>query len=473
MDKSKTNRPTIIANKTSLSNLYNAIPSYAFKCLQTLEKGGYEAWFVGGFVRDSLLKRPINDVDISTQAPWQETKRLCLDAGFVVYETGTDHGTVSVVIDNHVIEVTTYRIESGYYDHRHPSSIQKAHSIVEDLGRRDFTINALAFHPEHGIVDPFGGIDDLNHQIIRCVGNPTIRLSEDALRIIRAIRFCSQLGFSLEKQTSQVIFNRKQDLNLVAGERLKKELEHFLCGQYARSTLMEFVDVLAVILPELKAMKGLDQRTHYHCFDVLEHTAYVIEFVPKTDVLGRWAALFHDMGKPETFSVDEAGVGHMYGHEAASVGYLSKAAYRLRFPSKMTHNLKLLVRYHDFRPNVSRKNVRKLYSMLEYQDTLFPTICNLMRADALAHAPEYHSRTIAIDELEALFNLMKQNNEALCINDLDINGSDLIDLGLEQGPEIGEALDIIFKAVANEEIPNEHTKLIDYARFIIASRFKK
>lgn len=465
----ESNRTAIVMDAASLHNLADAVPAYALKCIEALESAGYEAWLVGGFVRDSLLRRPISDVDIATSACWQDVKVACEACGYAVHETGTTHGTVSVIIDYHVIEVTTYRVDGSYYDHRHPDGVTQAETIVEDLARRDFTINALAFHPRRGLVDPFGGTHDLKNHIIRAVGDPLLRLTEDALRIMRALRFASQLGFELSSETKTAVFERKQDLDLVAGERLSTELEKFLCGSHVRETLMTYSDVLAVILPELSEMKGLDQRTRYHCYDVLEHTAYVIEYVPQSDVLGRWAALFHDMGKPETFFVDEAGVGHMYGHEAASVGHLSKAAYRLRFPAKMTHNLKLLVRHHDFRPTVSRKNVRKLYAMLEFKDELFPVMCNLMRADALAHAPEYHARTISIDELEALFIHMKQTREALCVSDLAIDGKVLLELGLTPGPLVGDILEDLFMAVAEEKIANEPHALRSYAALLIAS----
>ena len=461
-------RATIGIDYEALARLCAAIPPYALECIEAIEAEGYEAWLVGGFVRDALLHRPIHDIDIATSAPWPETKRLCEQSGFAVHETGTKHGCVSVVKDRNLLEVTTYRIDGSYYDHRHPDQITTAESIIEDLARRDFTINALAFHPQRGLVDPFGGTRDLREGIIRCVGDPIIRLSEDALRIMRAIRFASQLGFKLDEKTKLALFERKQDLDLVAGERLSKEIQKFLCGSHVRPVLMEYADVLSVIFPEIGDMKGLDQRTHYHIYDVLEHTAYVIEYVPESNVLGRWAALFHDMGKPETFFVDEAGVGHMYGHEAAGVGHLSKAAYRLRFSAKITHDLKLLIRHHDFRPSVSKKNVRKLYAKLEYRDDLMPVMCDLMRADALAHAPEVHKRLAVIDELEALFYQMKANHEALSVADLAINGNDIIELGLESGPDVGKILEQLLMAVTNEQVENNAEALRSYAGVLIA-----
>ena len=463
-------RTSIVFSAEALSRLAKAVPEHAQRCLDTIESGGFEAWLVGGFVRDGLLGRTACDVDVATNALWQDVKRLCETAGLAVYETGTKHGTVSVIVDGHVIEVTTFRTEGPYFDHRRPSEVKPAETIVEDLARRDFTINAMAFHPRRGLVDPYGGTRDLNDRTICCVGDPRIRLAEDALRIMRAVRFASQLGFSIEEQTRQTVFSRRNDLELVAGERLREELQKFLCGRWVHDALLDYADVLTPILPEIAEMKDLDQRTRYHCYDVLEHTAYVIEFTPHDDVLGRWAALFHDMGKPETFFVDEAGVGHMHGHEQAGVGHLQKAAVRLRLPSKMVHDLKLLVRHHDFRPNVSQKSVRKLCAKLEFEHRLLPTMFNLMRADALAHAPEYHKRALAIDELEALYNEMREQGEALSPVDLAVSGSDLLELGLEPGPLVGELLDALFSEVAEDRLPNDRQALLNYANLLIASR---
>lgn len=444
------------------------VPPAARAVLSALEEGGYEAWLVGGWVRDALRGVAAHDIDIATNAPWQQTAQLCTRQGFAVLETGTRHGTVTVIAQNTAFEVTTFRTEGAYHDHRHPDEVQFVQTIEEDLARRDFTINAMAYHPERGLRDPHNGQADLARHVIRCVGNPSDRFAEDALRIVRGLRFASQLSFELEAATEQAAFATAQDLNRVAGERLAAELEQLLCGEAVRATLMRYVDILGVIIPPLLTMKGFDQHNRWHIYDVLEHTACVIEHT-QPDPLARWAALFHDMGKPDTFTLDEKGIGHMYGHPDMSVEHLRVAAKRLHFSNKMLHNVSLLVRYHDDHPAATRKSVRKLFIKLDGDEHLFHVMCDLMRADSLGKAPFAYERTQLIDEVEALFNTMIAEERCFSLKDLPINGTDIMALGVAQGPEIGRILNALFDAVINEQIKAEHEELIAYAQTLIAT----
>lgn len=440
----------------------DVIPTGVLDVLSLLEGAGYETWLVGGFVRDLLLGRPLHDFDLASAAPWQKTKELCLAAGFAVHETGTEHGTLTVVANDHVLEITTFRTEGEYLDHRHPSEVAFTDSIEEDLARRDFTINAMAYHPARGILDPYGGQADLRARVIRCVGDAKTRFSEDALRILRGLRFASQLGFSLERSTLDAARSHRGDLSHIAGERIEDELTKLLCGPDVYHVLMEDADILTVVLPELEPMEGLDQKTKYHVYDVFEHTAWVVHHSPATP-LSRWAGLLHDVGKPDTFFTDEEGVGHMYGHPKVSEEHVVRIAKRLRFSRAFTHDLRLLVRYHDARPAPTRKSVRRLFAKLENKEYLFHAICALMRADSLAQAPEYHARVAITDEIEALFDQMIAEDAVFSLHDLPISGADLIEAGVKQGPIIGEALEETFQEVIEERLPLDRDALLAFA----------
>ncbi len=467
MNEQHTNREN--ANETedrspdrSSTRALESIPTSVLAVIDLLEGAGYETWLVGGFVRDLLLKRPLHDFDLTSAAAWQKTKELCLAAGFAVHETGTKHGTLTVVAHGHVLEITTFRKEGAYLDHRHPSEVLIADSIEEDLARRDFTVNAMAFHPARGILDPFGGRADLEARLIRCVGEGRKRFSEDALRILRALRFASQLGFTLAPATAEAALTQCEDLQLIAGERIEDELTKLLCGKNVYRVLMDHATILNVVLPELIPMEGLDQKTKYHIYDVYEHTAWVVHYSPATP-LSRWAALLHDVGKPDTFFTDEEGVGHMYGHPKVSVEHLHSIAKRLRFSRAFTNDLALLIRYHDTRPAPTKKSIRRLYAKLENKEYLFHAMCDLMRADSLAQAPEYHERVKEIDELEALFDEMIAEDEVFSLRDLPISGKDLIEAGIPEGPAIGEALEAAFQEVVEERLPLNHAALLTFA----------
>lgn len=450
------------ASHTSPYPLLAHLPTSAFAVINALENAGHEAWIVGGFVRDALRGVEPHDADIATSAHWQQTRDACTACGMAVHETGVKHGTVTVVCQGEPIEVTTYRTEGAYSDHRHPDSVLFVEHIEDDLARRDFTINAMAYHPTRGLVDPFDGQNDLANKIIRCVNNPDTRFGEDALRVLRAMRFASQLGFWMDPATEAAVRKHAGSLTAVAGERLAQEMEKLLCGNAVRKTLLRFADELAYVVPCIKAMKGFDQHNPWHVFDVLEHTAAVVENTPAYPLV-RWAALFHDSGKPDTFFIGDDNVGHMPNHPIESVHHMRSAAHTLHFSRKMQHDLELLIRFHDNHPEPTKKSVRKLYALLEHDSRLFHVMCDLMRGDALGKSKRGLHQAARVNAVEQLFNQMVAEGEALSLTDLPVNGADLVALGIPQGPHIGLILKELFNAVANEDVEPERDALLKLA----------
>lgn len=444
------------------------IPDYALMLLSTLEGAGFEAWVVGGFVRDRLLGRESHDVDVATDAPWQDVQRVCEAAGFSTHETGVKHGTLTVVLPDtadadskHAIEVTTYRTDGAYSDARHPENVSFVRNIEEDLGRRDFTINALAYHPERGLLDLFGGLEDMQRGIIRIVGEPKKRFSEDALRILRACRFCSQLGFAIDAPTYQAMMECKHLLSKVSVERVTSELDGFLQGAHVHDALMSTVDVLSFVLPELMAMKDCAQVTPYHIYDVLEHTAWVVQHTPP-DRLTRWAALFHDMGKPAAAFFSPDGVEHFYGHAAVSIVIARGIMDRLLMSPKFKEQALTLVKRHDEVVEANPRSVKRMLSRLDGNVDLFRKLCNIKRADALSQAPQCAPRADLADELKRVLDEVLAADEAFTVHSLAINGSDVIAAGVPKGPAVGEALARTLDAVIDGRIRNERDELLEF-----------
>lgn len=444
------------------------LPDHALSVIDALEGDGHEAWCVGGFVRDSLLGRPTNDVDIATSAPWGEVARSCTARGMRVHETGTKHGTVTVCPrpDDHVgIEVTTYRTEDAYSDGRHPDTVRFITSIEEDLIRRDFTINALAYNPKRGLIDPFGGVDDLRARIIRTVGDPARRFSEDALRILRGCRFRSQLGFSIDADAYQAMTECKHMLCSVSAERIEAELSKLLMGEFAHDALMDTVDVLSFVLPELVAMKGYEQDTKYHVYDVLEHTAYVVQNSPREKLL-RWTALFHDMGKPAAGFHTPDGVGHFYRHASISAVLAQSVMTRLKMSPRFQDDALALILHHDDVIAHTPKSIHKAVANLGKPE-LFPALCELKAADALSQAPFCKPRADEAAALLRLFEDMRRQSTAFSVRDLAVSGRDIIALGIEQGPLVGDVLEELLSHVIDGKSENDREDLMALARQLI------
>lgn len=436
------------------------IPPAAIAALHVLEGAGYEAWLVGGFVRDALMGHAADDVDIASDAHWTQARDAFVAAGFTVHETGAAHGTVTVVAHGVPIEVTTYRQDGTYSDGRHPDRVVFVGNIADDLARRDFTVNAIAYHPERGLCDPYHGVDDMHRGIIRTVGNPSARFSEDALRILRAARFESQLGFSIEGDTARAMVAQRENLANVAAERQVRELDKLLCGKRAHDAIMDNIDVLGAIIPELLPLRGFDQHTPYHCYDILEHTAYVVQYVDPTPLL-RWAALLHDIGKPAMFFVDEQGIGHFKGHARIGGDIARDIMRRLKMRPRFARRVEMLVRRHDDRVEPSEKTVKRQLAKLEYDPDLMRALCNLKRADALAHSPGY--RTIRVERSAAVLSYLDkilEERQAFKLSDLAVSGNDVIAAGIQPGPEVGKILQQLLDAVIEENLPNTRDSLI-------------
>ncbi len=437
------------------------LPSYVNEILRRLEDAGFEAYVVGGCVRDHLLSLMPTDYDITTSATPQEIKSVFSDTKTV--DIGIAHGTVGLCLEDTVVEVTTFRIDGEYCDSRHPTEVSFTASLEEDLKRRDFTINAMAYSPRHGLVDLFGGATDLENKIIRCVGNPQKRFQEDALRIMRALRFASTLNFSIDKDTMNAAFLLRDGLLQVSSERITVELLKMLCGANIKRILLDATAVLAVIIPELLEIKNFDQRNPHHIFDVLEHTAVALENVEATPEL-RLAVLLHDMGKPRTFSLDEKGVGHFYGHAVVSVVLSKKIMGRLRLDNVTVERVLQLVKWHDHWIEPDKRAIKRVLNHLTPEG--LNALLKVKRADNLAQHPDHRDRLSVYERIQKISGEIVAENECFSLKNLAVNGKDLIELGVTPGPRLGELLDILLNEVIEERTANEKDALLALAKRI-------
>lgn len=440
------------------------LPQPALELSGSIENAGHQAFFVGGFVRDALLGRQSNDIDIATDAHWTDVRSIAETAGFSVYETGIAHGTVTAVHPESGLsfEVTTFRTEEGYADGRHPDAVEFVSDIEDDLARRDFTINAIAWSPSRGLVDPYNGAADMQACVIRAVGDPAKRFTEDGLRILRACRFASQLGFRIDDATFRAMVTHKSMLARVSTERITHELDGFLLGEHVCRALLDTVDVLEFAIPELTAMKGCEQRTKYHIYDVLEHTAHVVGNTEPSRVL-RWAALCHDMGKPAAAFFDKDGTEHFYGHGDISTRLAAGLLGSLAMSKPFIDEVLLLVKHHDDEVQPTRRSVKRMLSRLGANAEAFRNLAKLKRADAAAQAPMCKPRTELAQQLEAILDDILADGDAFAVRDLKIKGSDLLDIGLPQGPVIGRILEMLLEEVVEGNLENERKALLSQA----------
>lgn len=426
----------------------------AAKALALLQAAGYEAWIVGGCVRDALLGLPPKDYDLTTSALPEETQRVF--AAYPRIETGLRHGTVTVLLEGEPLEITTYRVDGVYSDARHPDGVTFTRSLRQDAARRDFTINAMAYAPGQGLQDFFGGQADLAQGTIRAVGRAETRFHEDALRILRALRFASVLDFTLEGETARAARACAPLLAAVSAERVSGELGKLLCGKAAGRVLRDYPDVLGVVLPEILPMVGLDHRNPHHCYDVWTHTAVAVDHVPPELPL-RLAMLLHDIGKPDTFSLGEDGQGHFYGHPRRSVELAEGILSRLRFPRRTRERVLTLVRYHDAVLEESPQRVRRWLNKLGPE--VFFDLLAIQGGDAAAQAPAYCTRLDHLRRLEALARQVLDQAPCLTVRDLAVGGEDLLALGY-RGPAIGRALRALLDQVLSETVSNEKNALL-------------
>jgi len=429
------------------------IPEYVQKVLMILEKGGYEAWCVGGCVRDTLLGRIPEDWDVTTSAAPEETMSLFGDCAI---PTGLQHGTATVVMERQRVEVTTYRVDGVYLDHRRPETVSFTRSLEEDLARRDFTVNAMALNLRGELRDPYGGRVDLQSSILRCVGEPDERFEEDALRIMRGLRFAAVLGFTIDEETGESIRRKKELLREIAVERVEEELFKLLCGQSAADVLRAYPDVIGVFWPEILPMVGFDQKNHHHCYDVWEHSLHAVETIPAEPVL-RCAALLHDIGKPHCFTVDSDGIGHFCGHGNISRELADTMLRRLKCSTEFRETVVQLVDWHDREIPRTDKAIRRALRILGEQN--LRRLIQVKRADNLAQAPAYHGRQAELDRGEEILEKLLAEDACFSLKQLAVNGRDMMALGL-QGPAVGAALERLLDAVVNGEVPNQREELL-------------
>jgi len=412
-------------------------------------------------VRDALLGLTPGDWDLCTSARPEQVMQTLKSHEITVHETGLQHGTVTAVIDRVPVEITTFRLEVGYADHRRPDSVTFTDDLTADLGRRDFTVNAMAWNPTRGLADPFNGQEDLRAGLLRCVGEPSQRFEEDALRILRCLRFASVLDFSIEESTSKALFDLKDSLRHVAAERIQSELTKLLCGQNVRNILLEYSEVIFAVLPQLRPMSGFDQRTPWHCHDIWGHTCAAVEAAPPTPAL-RWAALLHDCGKPPCFFMRD-GTGHFHGHAQVSEGMAREILRGLKCPKRMIERIAILVRHHEMRLLELSPRPAKLRRLLgQFGPETLLDLLELTRADVTAQAPEKLYRLEAYEPLRAQIVALAAENPCVTRKQLAVNGADLLPLGL-QGPQLGWMLDRLLEEVLEGRLANEREALVEFA----------
>ena len=431
------------------------IPAPALEVLEQLHNAGFAAYVVGGCVRDSLLGRTPGDWDITTAARPEQVHGAL--PHIPVLDTGLQHGTVTAVTEGMRLEITTFRTEGTYSDHRRPDSVTFAQRVEDDLSRRDFTVNAMAFSPQTGLVDPFGGQADLRAGILRAVGDPQKRFDEDALRILRGLRFAARLGFVIEEQTAAAMHRQKHLLTALAQERIQAELLPTLCAPYAVEVLRQYRDIFAVILPEIAPMFDFDQRNKHHLYDVWEHTLHTLEHIaPQPDL--RLVMLLHDCAKPARFTVDFRGDGHFYGHAAQGALIARQALERLRCPQALTQRVVRLIHYHDHDILPTRKSLLRWLGKLDERD--LRDLLHIKIADNLAQHPKY-LRVERFQNTLALLDALLAEQPCFDRSGLAVNGSDLAALGYT-GPAIGQALDRLVAAVIDGQADNEKSALLRF-----------
>ncbi|GFI26493.1 CCA-adding enzyme [Lachnospiraceae bacterium] len=435
------------------------LPENVSRIIDTLMRAGYEAYAVGGCIRDSLLGREPKDWDITTSASPAEVKALFPKT----VDTGIAHGTVTVLLNREGFEVTTYRVDGTYEDFRHPKEVTFTPDLNEDLKRRDFTINAMAYNDTHGLIDAFDGAADLDRKIVRCVGAPKERFSEDALRMMRAVRFGAQLGFTVEEQTRSAICALAPTLKKISAERIQSELVSLLMSDHPEEmrTLYE-TGITKVILPEFDVMMQTAQNSPHHMYTVGEHTIQSLAQIESKKTL-RLAMLFHDIGKPSCKTTGEDGQDHFYGHPQKGSEMARSIMRRLKFDNDTTQKVCCLVAGHDQNPPITERSVRR--AAVSLGSGAFPDIFAVKRADILAQSDYQRSEKLAyVDQYEACYRSVIEKNQCLSLKDLAVSGRDLIAAGMRPGPALGNVLNRLFELVLDDPDKNETGYLLRMAR---------
>ena len=431
------------------------LPEKVGRIIGTLQEHGYEAYAVGGCIRDSILGREPEDWDITTSAMPEETKAL-FDKTF---DTGIQHGTITVLLEKEGFEVTTYRIDGKYEDSRHPKEVTFTRNLREDLLRRDFTINAMAYNETDGLVDIFGGLEDLEAGMIRCVGTAKERFKEDALRILRGVRFAAQLGFDIEEDTRQGMKELAWTLQNISAERIQVELVKMITSKRPEMLREAYeLGMTRIVLPEFDQLMTTGQETPHHMYSVGEHTLHAMKNI-RADKILRLAMMLHDMGKPALKTVDEAGVAHFKKHALESERIAENVLRRLKFDNDTIRKVTRLVRCHDLRMPATAKSVRS--AMNQIGEELFPYYMEVRRADVLAQSMYQREEKIEnLDQIEELYHQIVEDGDCVSLKDLAVTGRDLIASGMKPGKKIGEKLEELLKLVIEDPKLNTKEELL-------------
>ena len=429
------------------------LPEYVADCIRMLEEAGFAAYAVGGCVRDALLGLTPQDYDLCTHARPDEIRRVF--AGFRLILAGEKHGTVTVLVEGNPVEITTFRTEGDYTDSRHPQWVEFVPEIEKDLARRDFTVNAMAYSPTRGFADPFGGREDLKNKILRAVGDPERRFAEDALRILRGVRFAVRYGLTVEDATIKAMETLSPRMEALSRERVFDELCKLL-PLVSAEDLLRYGPILTQVIPELAPLQGFDQRNRHHIYDAYTHTAHVVAAVP-ADLTLRWAALLHDLGKPASFTLDEQGEGHFHGHAAISAELANEILHRLKAPTALRERVVLLIEKHMVWLEVTKPTIRRWVSRLG-MEAMEQLMC-LQEADTGSKGTEDPAENPYFSGIQELMHQIRQEDACLQIRDLAVNGHDLMALGLS-GKAIGQMLNRMLELVMDEKIENEKAALL-------------
>ena len=435
------------------------LPEKVEKIIENLQLHGYEAYAVGGCVRDSILCRAPQDWDITTSARPEQVKELFLRT----IDTGIEHGTVTVMMGKEGFEVTTYRVDGQYDDSRHPKEVTFTRSLEEDLKRRDFTINAMAYNDDRRLVDIFGGMNDLNRHLIRCVGDPWERFNEDALRILRAVRFASQLSCTIAPETAEAIKDLAPNLVNISAERIQAELVKLLTSEHPEMLQEAYLlGITKIILPEWDEMVGVEQNTPHHKYDVADHTLHAIRNVKKDKIL-RLTMLFHDMGKPLMKTTDEKGIDHFKGHALVSEELARSVMRRLKFDNDTTKKVTKLVCYHDYRIEATPQNVRRAMNRIGVD--LFPYYLAVRLADVKAQSPYRRKEKIEnIIQMRELYQEAVINDDPVTLRQLAVTGKDLMSIGMSPDRHLGETLNKLLELVIDHPEMNDKDTLCQYVK---------
>lgn len=449
------------------------IPSNITRILDMLENAGYEAYIVGGCVRDSLMGMTPHDYDVTTSALPEETERVF--SGMKLIETGLKHGTVTVLSDGEPVEITTYRVDGEYHDSRRPDSVTFTRSLREDIARRDFTMNGIAYSPRRGMFDEFGGAEDIRRGIIRCIGDPEKRFREDALRIMRGMRFSASLGFQVEERTAAAMLDNRELLRNISAERIFTELSGLLTGRQSafnmRRVLTEFRDILAEVIPELEATFDFEQRSKYHSLDVYQHllaSAEAAALISHGELPLTLAMLLHDIGKPERFTLGENGEGHFYGHAQVSADIAEAVLRRLKTSTALRERVCAIIKFHDIPLPENDRLLRRMLS--KHGEELSRDIAMAHIADNMAKKPEFRARCADWQNLIGRIPEMADES-CLTIKSLAVDGKALAGI-VPPSPLMGETLKFLLGGVIDGSFPNEREFLLQEAAKYIANRKK-